>query len=100
MTPPDRRHMRRIRPQDTCWRSVAVLRPGIEVEILDLSAGGVRITSPKRMKPGARAEIQLLGATRRTLFARIGRCRVTAIAPMRYEGALVFEEWLDGIART
>jgi len=100
MTSPDRRHMRRIRPQDTCWRSVAVLRPGIEVEILDLSAGGVRITSPKRMKPGARAEIQLLGPMRRTLFARIGRCRVMAIAPMRYEGALVFEEWLDGIART
>jgi hypothetical protein len=100
MTPPrERRRMRRLLPQETSWRPVAVLRPGVEVEVLDLSAGGARIVSPARLKPGARAELHLVGATRRIVFARVGRCRVLAIAPMRYEGALVFEEWFDGVVR-
>jgi hypothetical protein len=91
----DRRRTRRVQPDRTPWLAVALLRPGQEVVLLDLSAGGARLESRARMNPGTRTELQLCGAERRNLRGHIGRCRVSRLDPVRYEGAFVFEERLD-----
>jgi hypothetical protein len=74
---------------------VALLRPGQEVLVVNLSSQGALLESARRMRPGTRAELQLVGSgTRRVLGARVLRCVVTAIDPIRYRGALAFEERL------
>lgn len=87
----DRRAAGRGKPEDRGWQKAAVLRPGLDVEILDLGAGGARIVSAARLKPGARAELQLAGRSRHAVVGRIGRCRVIRLRPLRYEAAIVFD---------
>jgi PilZ domain len=96
LTTAERRAAGRVAPGERGWQSAAVLRPGLEVDILDLSPGGARIASTARLKPGARAELHLTGAGRRVIAGRISRCRVMRLMPLRYEGAMVFDERLDG----
>ena len=89
--PRERRAAERRKPEDCGWQKAAVLRPGLVVEVLDLGAGGARIVSAARLKPGARAELQLTGTSRRGVVGRIGRCRVIRLRPLRYEAAIVFD---------
>lgn len=93
---PERRAGRRSSAEERGWRAAAVLRPGLEVSILDLGPGGARISSMARLKPGGRAELHLAGDSRRVVSGRISRCRVVRLMPLRYEGAVVFDERLDG----
>jgi hypothetical protein len=75
-----------------------VLRPGRQVQLINVSAGGVLITSFCRLRPGARAELQLTGTYPLVVAGRIDRCRVVSLEPLNYEGAIVFErvlEWLQ-----
>ena len=92
----ERRTARRARPEDGGWHPAAVLRPGLRVQVLDLGAGGARVASPRRLKPGARAELRLAGAAPRALSGHISRCRVTHLRPLLFEGVVVFDELLDG----
>jgi hypothetical protein len=92
----ERRESRRSPPGERGWDPAAVLRPGLEVEVLDLGAGGARISSRARLKPGARAELQLTGQSQRAIPGRVSRCRVTHLKPLRYEGVLVFDQRFDG----
>ncbi len=48
-----------------------------------------------RMSPGVRTELQLFGASRRSVRGLVERCRVSAIEPLRYEGAIVFDAAID-----
>jgi hypothetical protein len=95
LTSPERRAGRRVAPEEHGWRSAAVLRPGLEVDILDLGPGGARISSSARLKPGGRAELHLSGSARRVVAGSISRCRVARLTPLRYEGAIIFDERLD-----
>ena len=88
----ERRAGRRSRPEERGWRSAAVLRPGLEVDILDLSPGGARISSTARLKPGGRVELHLAGGSHRVVSGRISRCRVVRLMPLHNEGAKVFDE--------
>jgi hypothetical protein len=92
----ERRGASRVAPEERGWRRTAVLRPGLEVDILDLSPGGARLSSMVRLKPGGRAELHVTGTARRVIAGRISRCRVIQLMPLRYEGAMVFDERLDG----
>ena len=92
---PERRTAARVRPCETPWRGTAVLRPGLEVELIDLSPAGVLIASASRLKPGSRAELQLLGPARRLVRGWVSRCRITRLEPLRYEGAIVFDERIE-----
>lgn len=84
-------------PERIAWSRAAVLKPGQDVAIVNLSPGGALVESSLRMKPGARAELQLLGPSRCVLRGRFDRCRVVAINPVRYEGAILFDEpWEAG----
>ena len=95
----ERRHAARVPPEQTPWRRAALIRPGQDVQVLNLSSGGALIESGARMKPGLRTELQLsaamLGSLRRTIAGRIDRCRVSALDPIRYQGAIVFEQHLE-----
>jgi hypothetical protein len=72
------------------------LRPGHDVELVNVSAGGALLRSSARLKPGMRSELHLQGATRRSVRGRISRARVISVAPLRYEAAVVFDAPLTG----
>lgn len=91
---PDRRRGIRATPGHWGWRDEAILRPGVAVRVVDLSEHGVRIDAPARLRPGRPAELQLAHDTtdeRRLLRGRVGRCQVTALHPLRYEGTIEFD---------
>lgn len=84
----------RVGPEQGPWKADAVLRPGVPVRIIDLAPHGVRVSSPARLRPGRRAEIQLMAqdSEERCLVAgHIGRCRVTQLSPLCFEGVIEFE---------
>ena len=77
---------------------IARLRPGREVEVMDLSNGGARVRTRFRLLPGHHTELQLIGAaSRRTLAGRVDRCRVCQVSPLLYEAVIVFHESQDGV---
>lgn len=91
----ERRSGHRLAARTTRWPETAILRPGQEVTVVNLSHGGVLLESSTRMAPGARAELQLLGIHRRMVRGRIDRCHVARLEPLRYRGAVVFDEHLE-----
>jgi hypothetical protein len=91
----DRRRAPRVGPERTPWRSLALLRPGQEVMVVNLSRGGALVEASTRMTPGGRTELQLSGSSRRCVRGCIDRCRVTQLEPLRYQGAIVFDETVD-----
>jgi hypothetical protein len=96
----DRRLAERVPPGLTPWTRHALLRPGQEVLVVNLSRGGALVESHARLLPGARAELQLLGKRRHSVRGRVARCRVVALDPIRYEGAIVFDHALEWAVRT
>ena len=91
----ERRRAPRLCPDRTQWSGTALLRPGREVHVINLSRGGALIESASRLAPGTRAELQLLGSPRRLVCGRIDRCQVSALNPLCYRGAVVFDTALD-----
>jgi hypothetical protein len=91
----ERRHAVRVPPEVTPWHPIALLRPGQEVTLINVSCGGALLESGSRIKPGARTELHLSGPLRRSIAGRVDRCRVTSLEPLRYEAAIVFEQQLD-----
>ena len=77
----------------------AILRPGYEVSLVDLSAGGALIEGPRPLRPGARVHLQLLTGTRRLgIAALVLRCAVASLDSrqgVQYRGALRFERRCD-----
>lgn len=77
------------------WHGDAVLRPGLLVRIVNVSASGVLLESPARLRPGRRVEVQLTAlddAVRPLCAGRITRCAVTGISPMVFRGAVQFDQ--------
>ena len=93
----ERRVHRRVAPEEMSWPQAAVLRPGQDVLIINLSAVGALVESVDRMTPGARADLQIFGRRQCVVRGRIVRCRVTALEPMRYEAAIAFEQSLPAL---
>jgi hypothetical protein len=91
----ERRDTARVDPEQTPWRRAALLRPGQDIAVVNLSGGGALVESATRMMPGTRTELQLSGSSRQVVRGRIERCRVAGLEPLRYEGAIVFEERLE-----
>ena len=95
IAPVDRRRAPRVRPEHTPWGEAALLRPGQDVTVLNVSRGGALVESASRMLPGVRAELQLIGVRRCMARGRIDRCHVTCLTPLRYRGAIVFDDAID-----
>ena len=88
----DRRRLPRVSVESTTWHPLALLCPGQEVVLIDLSCGGALVQSHARMLPGVRAELQLFGLRRHVLHGRIDRCHVSHLEPLRYLAAIIFDE--------
>ena len=79
--------------------SLARLRPGRSVALVDLSCEGALVEADARLLPGTRVELQLggpMGEVR--VGAQVLRCEVIALQggrSVRYRGALAFEQSLD-----
>ena len=97
----ERRRDRRRRHQDDHGISCARLRPGYDVSVIDVSAGGALIESDRRLLPGAAVELNLRGEHRPPEIIR-GHVLRAAVARLRsnmvcYRGAIVFDHdlpWL------
>lgn len=78
------------------WQSRAVLRPGQPVTIINITSRAALVESAARLRPGAMTDLQLAGVgTRASIRGRLDRCCVSALAPLRYQGVLLFETPLD-----
>lgn len=94
--PNERRRECRCPGGGTRWRSLAVLRPGQPVTLLNISTHAALVESASRLRPGARTEMQLAGADTRTSVAgRLDRCHVATLEPLRYRAVVLFEQWVD-----
>jgi hypothetical protein len=79
----------------------ARVRPGREVEVIDISAGGALIESSHRLLPGAAVDLYLTSDRRQIDPARgrIVRSAVSRLqaALVRYRGAIVFDRNLTSL---
>ena len=93
----DRRSSPRVSPQQTPYSASAILRPGQDVTLVNLSTGGALVRSIGRMNPGVRAELQLVGVARAIVHGRIDRCSVISVSPLTFEAAIVFDAPFPGV---
>lgn len=74
----------------------ATLRPGCEVAVIDLSAGGALVEGSRPLRPGARVHVQLVTRGRTVaVTAHVVRCLVwtlDAVHGVVYRGALHFDQ--------
>ena len=97
-TPDRRRAIRRTRAE-LSWLRELGLRPGLDVALVDLSAGGALVETRTLLRPGARTVLRLTGAAGSwTVSGSVSRSWVAAVERehgVMYRGALVFDEALD-----
>ena len=92
LTAPDRRREHRVAP----WRfgvlPVAVMRPGLDVAVIDISAGGALVESAGPVRPGVRTDLALESAEGPRCVWRVEvlRCWVHRLAPLAFRSALQF----------
>lgn len=75
----------------------ARMRPGGELDIVDVSAGGMLVESDRRLLPGTSIQLQLEASGRRlAVRGRIVRCAVARLQPSSvcYRGAICFDQHL------
>ena len=101
-TPPERRRTRR---HDANEHGIvtARIRPGHQVQLIDLSAGGALVEADRRMLPGSTVEIHLQANDRQaTLRGCIQRCVVVRVraASVSYRGAIAFDRHLPWFGDT
>ena len=78
------------------WHSLAILRPGQAITLLNISSRAALVESEARLRPGARTEMHLAGLeSRASVRGRLDRCHVVALEPIRYRGVVMFEERIN-----
>lgn len=92
----ERRGERRLAGGGPRFGIGAVLRPGQAVALVNISRHAALVESSTRLRPGARTELQLCGAsTRACVSGRVERCQVVGLEPLRYHGVVVFDGIVD-----
>jgi hypothetical protein len=75
-------------------RTRVSILPGVDVRILNVSAGGVLVHAAQRLLPGTQVDLQLQSTGRRwALKGQIVRCHVSALPThehVRYRAAIQF----------
>ena len=90
LTAPDRRREHRVAP----WRfgvlPVAVMRPGLDVAVIDISAGGALVESAGPVRPGVRTDLALESADGPRCVRRVEvlRCWVHRLEPLAFRSAV------------
>ena len=96
---PERRRAIRKRRAELPWLRGLRLRPGLDVALVNLSAGGALVETPTRLRLGARTALRLTGtAGSWTVSGHVSRSWVATVARehgVLYRGALVFDEAID-----
>ena len=91
-----RRNRRHAQPEDHGVVSARV-RPGYDVSVVDVSAGGALVESGHRLLPGAPVELHLRGDGRSEVMrGRVLRCAVARLRSnaVCYRGAIAFDRHL------
>ena len=94
-----RRHRRHVRPEEHRIVS-ARIRPGYDVSVVDMSAGGALVESERRLMPGSPVELHVRSVHRSEIVrGRIVRCAVARLRAngICYRGAIAFDHnllWL------
>jgi hypothetical protein len=94
----ERRRTRRRQSVDEHGIVRARVRPGYEVVLVDVSAGGALVETARRLFPGSLIELQLSSAARSaSVRGRVIRCTVSRVkaASVRYRGAIRFDRELS-----
>jgi hypothetical protein len=92
----ERRRERRCEGGGERWQCRAVLRPGQSITLINISSRAALVESGTRLRPGAHTDVQLAGSgMRASVKARLDRCYVAALEPLRYRGVLMFEQCVD-----
>ena len=78
----------------------ARIRPGQDVAIIDVSAGGALVEGSGRLLPGTVVELHLRSEQQEQAVCvkgRVGRCSIARLRPdsIRYRGAIVFDQHLS-----
>jgi len=99
----ERRRARRLVGPSEHGVVIARVRPGNDVLVINLSAGGALVESGRRLLPGARVDLHLqsIGRAAEIIRAEIRRCIVARVDEdaIRYRGALAFERRLWWLLR-
>ena len=93
----DRRASHRLAHADEHGIVSARVRPGYDVTVINVSAGGVLVESQYRLLPGVVVELQLDRSPRSaTARGRVLRCSVSRLRPTSvcYRGAIAFDRHL------
>ena len=102
----ERRRSRRLTLQEEHQVVSARVRPGYDVAVVNLSAGGALLEGAHRLLPGTGVELQLRlegkssvpreGRDVAIVRGRVLRCAVWGVRPnaMCYRGAIVFDQHL------
>lgn len=97
----ERRGEPRCAISETGWQASAVLRPGMAVILLNLSTRAALVESAAWLRPGARTELQVaVDGGRTSVRARLDRCYVAALEPLRYRGVLIFDVPLNAVPQS
>ena len=92
----ERRQEHRIAGGGPRYGSVAILRPGQAVVLVNINSRAALVESGSRLRPGLHTELQMGGSDARTrVRGRIDRCQVVRLDPLRYHGVIVFDESVD-----
>ena len=90
----DRRRTRRRRSVEEHGIVAARVRPGHEVSLVDVSAGGALVETDHRLLPGTSVELQLKTENRRAIVrGSVLRCAIVRLRPSSvcYRGAVGFD---------
>jgi hypothetical protein len=94
----ERRAHRRVPGRALDWISVARVKYGPEVNIVDLSRGGVLLESDRPLKPGSRQALEIAGPEKSIVVAfGVLRSRISALEPRGaiYRAACAFSRPLE-----
>ncbi len=90
----DRRQSARRPGRELSWTEARV-RPGRDVDVVDLGAGGALLEGPTRLMPGSHIVLLLRNEGRSVAVGgRVTRCEVVALdgdSGIRYRGAVSFD---------
>lgn len=98
MTLLERRSWPRSRCPPEHVSHTACVRPGRDVQVLDLSRGGALLEGPVRLVPDSMVQLRLNGGRRAVhLRGRVVRCYVSGLdgGIVSYQTGVAFEEHLD-----
>jgi hypothetical protein len=88
----ERRHSARLPPDQVGFSADGLLRPGLDVRILNISRGGALVASPGPLRPQAQADLLVRSEEGQyALHGHIAHCWVDSLSPLGFLSRVVFD---------